>query len=67
MWVNDAAGCVFVNRAYLEFLGLHRQTEVSGYDWAQYIHPDDREFYVGAYRASVQACSAFSGLSLSTP
>jgi PAS domain S-box-containing protein len=49
MWMNDDSGAVFVNRAYLEFLGVHRQTDVGGYDWTQYVHPEDRTAYVGAY------------------
>ena len=46
IWVNDATGCVYANRAYLEFLGVDLDTEVRGYDWARYVHPDDRDAYV---------------------
>jgi two-component system CheB/CheR fusion protein len=49
VWMQDASGCLFVNRAYLEFLGLDDQAVIRGYDWEQYIHPEDREAYVGAY------------------
>ena len=62
MWMNDASGCVFVNRAYLEFLGLHFHTEVGGYDWTQYVHPDDRKAYVAAYQASFRTRTPFSAV-----
>jgi PAS domain S-box-containing protein len=48
IWVNDMAGAQFVNRAYLDFLGVG-EVDVQRYDWAQFIHPDDREAYVTAY------------------
>jgi PAS domain S-box-containing protein len=62
MWMNDASGCVFVNRAYLEFLGLPSQTEVRGYHWTQYIHPDDRDAYVDAYQDSLRTRAPFSAI-----
>jgi len=49
VWMQDASGVLFVNRAYLDFLGLGDQAVIRGYDWAQYIHPEDREAYVAAY------------------
>src|SRR5215813_12853831 len=49
VWMQDASGCLFVNRAYLDFLGLCDQAVIRGYDWEQYIHPEDREAYVAAY------------------
>src|SRR5262245_20441511 len=49
VWMQDASGCLFVNRAYLDFLGLGDQAVICGYDWEQYIHPEDREAYVSAY------------------
>src|SRR5215831_2146823 len=49
VWMEDASGCLFVNRAYLDFLGLDDQAVICGYDWEQYIHPEDREAYVEAY------------------
>src|SRR5262245_20151300 len=48
VWMQDASGCLFVNRAYLDFLGLGDQAVICGYDWEQYIHPEDREAYVSA-------------------
>jgi PAS domain S-box-containing protein len=60
MWMNDASGCVFVNRAYLEFLGLPSQTDVRGYHWTQYVHADDRDAYVAAYQDSLRKRAPFS-------
>ncbi|HKO29603.1 MAG TPA: PAS domain S-box protein [Nitrospiraceae bacterium] len=48
MWMNGPDGCEFVNQEYLRFLGV-KDVEVRGYDWAQFIHPDDRKRYVTAY------------------
>jgi PAS domain S-box-containing protein len=56
--VNGPDGCEFVNRAYLEFLGV-RDVDVRGFDWAQYIHPDDRKGYVTAYLEAVVARRLF--------
>jgi len=52
MWVNGVDGCEFVNRAYLEFFGA-REEEIVGFGWAEYLHPDDRDAYIGAYRAAM--------------
>jgi PAS domain S-box-containing protein len=60
MWLNDLSGCVFVNRAYLDFLGLHSQTEVRGYDWTVFVHPEDREAYIAAYQQSMRTASPFA-------
>src|SRR5262245_60697558 len=49
VWMQDASGRLFVNRAYLDFLGLDDQAVICGYDWEQYIHPEDREAYASAY------------------
>jgi PAS domain S-box-containing protein len=49
VWMQDASGFLFVNRAYLDFLGLDDQAVIRGYDWERYIHPEDREAYVAAY------------------
>lgn len=59
MWLNDTTGCVFVNRAYLDYLGLGRQTDVRGYEWSAYVHPDDREAYLAGYRTAVERRGAF--------
>ncbi len=55
MWLNDEGGAIFVNRAYLEFVGVSTQVDIRGYDWVQYLHPEDRQSYVDAWlRCSTQ-------------
>ncbi|MGA9138636.1 MAG: PAS domain-containing protein [Methanocella sp.] len=49
IWVNGLEGGEYVNRAYLEFLGLSSQVDIRHYDWSQYVHPDDREGYLARY------------------
>src|SRR5262245_31475916 len=53
IWVNGAdAGCEFVNKAYLEFLGK-TLAEVQGFGWQPYAHPDDNERYLDLYLAAL--------------
>ncbi len=49
IWMNGLNGCEFVNHAYLEFIGSRQQQDVADYDWAQYIHDDDRDGYLKQY------------------
>src|SRR5215470_6866519 len=51
IWVNSPTGCEFVNREYLEFLGVG-EAEVLGDKWAEFVHPEDLEDYVKAYHES---------------
>jgi PAS domain S-box-containing protein len=55
IWMNDESGAVFVNKAYLDFIGVERQVDVRGFDWTQFVHPEDREGYVHAYLGAVRA------------
>ena len=48
LWVNGPDGCQFVNRAYVTFLGV-TAAEVRRFDWAEFVHPDDRSIYLTAY------------------
>ncbi|MGC4081548.1 MAG: ATP-binding protein [Vicinamibacterales bacterium] len=59
LWVNGLDGCEFVNRAYLDFIGLDSDVEVRGLDWARFLHPDDRDSYLAAYAGALQARAAF--------
>jgi PAS domain S-box-containing protein len=60
MWLNDASGCVFVNRAYLQFLGVSDEGAVQGNEWSGYVHPDDRQGYLGAWLDALSKRAPFS-------
>jgi PAS domain S-box-containing protein len=49
IWLNGLEGCEYANQQYLDFLGVKNLEDISGIDWAQFIHPDDAENYVSAY------------------
>jgi PAS domain S-box-containing protein len=59
MWLNDETGAAFVNRAYLDFIGATTQADLRGYDWAKYVHPDDRAGYLDAWRRCAQEGALF--------
>jgi PAS domain S-box-containing protein len=59
LWVNGLDGCEFVNRAYLDFIGLENDLEVRGFDWSRFVHPDDRHEYLDAYTRAFRSRSAF--------
>ena len=58
IWINGPDGAEFVNRTYLDFLGVSN-VDVCGYDWARFIHPDDRDNYVHAYLGAVEQRVSF--------
>jgi PAS domain S-box-containing protein len=53
MWMNGPSGCEFVNAAYLRFLGV-TDRDTAGYQWAEFVHPDDRDGYVAGYLRAVE-------------
>lgn len=59
MWINDLNGCRFVNRAYREFLGLSEDSDAAAHNWVEFIHPEDREQYLGAYMDCFQKKAPF--------
>jgi PAS domain S-box-containing protein len=59
LWVNGQDGCEFVNRAYLDFVGLESDLEVRGFDWSRFVHPDDRDEYVDTYMRAFRSRSSF--------
>jgi PAS domain S-box-containing protein len=58
IWINGPAGCDFVNRSYLDFLGV-TMADVQGMGWAKYLHPDDYERYVSGYLAAAEKRALF--------
>lgn len=60
MWINGQDGCEYVNHAYLRFLGAGEEA-VLGDAWTQFVHPDDRDAYVQAYRDAAARRALFEG------
>jgi len=60
LWVNGPDGNEFVNRAYREFVGVDSDEEVGGYDWGRFVHPDDRDGYMNAYRRAFATQAQFT-------
>jgi PAS domain S-box-containing protein len=60
LWVNGPDGCEFVNRAYLDFIGLSSDADVRGYDWSRFVHPDERDTYLEAYFSAFARRSPFA-------
>jgi two-component system CheB/CheR fusion protein len=60
IWVTGPTGCEFVNREYLEFLGVG-ETEVLGDKWANFVHPEDRGAYVNAFLETASRRDRFEG------
>jgi two-component system CheB/CheR fusion protein len=48
IWINGLEGCQTVNRAYEEFTGTTGQ-DLQGFNWTRFVHPEDRDQYVGGY------------------
>jgi PAS domain S-box-containing protein len=59
LWVNGPAGHEFVNRAYLDFVGVESDRQLRGYDWTRFVHPDDRDEYVNAYKRAFATQARF--------
>jgi PAS domain S-box-containing protein len=51
IWQTDSTGVMFVNRFYLNFFGVGFDA-ISGMGWADFLHPEDCDGYVNAYRAA---------------
>ncbi|HEY0179931.1 MAG TPA: ATP-binding protein, partial [Dokdonella sp.] len=58
IWMNGPEGRRYVNKAYLDFLQV-READVQGYDWAKFIHPDDRDAYMSIYREKMAVREPF--------
>jgi PAS domain S-box-containing protein len=58
IWVNSLEGCAYVNRTYLDYLGVG-DVDVRAYDWARFVHEEDRDAYLDAYLKAVAARASF--------
>lgn len=59
IWMNGLEGCEFLNQACLEFFGVERIDQVNGFDWAEYVHPDDQTQAAEAYLRAVAGQARF--------
>ena len=59
IWMNGLHGCEFVNDAYMEFVGVRQQSDLANYDWAMFIHDEDRKAYVNLYLAALHKREPF--------
>src|SRR5262249_37291620 len=53
IWVNDIGGSRFANRAFEEFVGMG-EAQLRDAEWGSFVHSDDRERFVEAYRKAVE-------------
>jgi PAS domain S-box-containing protein len=59
IWMTDAHGkALFLNRTYRECFAVSAEDAVS-FNWADIIHPDDRERYIDAFKAALQKQETF--------
>ena len=59
IWLTDTAGSLkFINRAYLEFLGIGIE-ELPSFDWRQIVHVEDRDRYDEAFMAALREHQPF--------
>ena len=47
-------GARFFNQAYRDFVGVNDDSELIGFEWTRYLHPDDRDDYLAHYLRSVE-------------
>jgi PAS domain S-box-containing protein len=59
IWMTDPAGKIlFVNRTGAEFLGVTAE-QAGDLDYVQFIHPDDRDAYLTAFREALDRRQTF--------
>ena len=59
IWMTDAQGkALFLNRTYRECFAVSEE-DAAAFDWAEIIHPDDRESYLDAFKAALQKRETF--------
>ena len=58
IWLTDGSGKLqFVNRAHRDFFGIGR--DPSEFDWAQFIHPEDRQHYMEEFTNALRGRNNF--------
>jgi two-component system, chemotaxis family, CheB/CheR fusion protein len=58
IWVDDLAGCRFVNHAFEEFVG-EPESEIRRLGEAAFVHPDERRAFVQSYDDAVRGKREF--------
>jgi two-component system CheB/CheR fusion protein len=58
IWMNDLQGIRYVNQAFEEFVGEPEQ-DIRGTEIARFVHPDDREAYIGAFSKAFRERASF--------
>ncbi|HZZ94485.1 MAG TPA: PAS domain S-box protein [Usitatibacter sp.] len=60
IWITTSRGQLeFANRAFLDFFGIPTRRSAAQFDWTEVIHAADRQAYLDAFRASVDARASF--------
>jgi len=57
IWVSDPDEILYANRALIDFLGA--DPSLTRFEWAQLIHPQDRDGYLEAYRQRMERREPF--------
>jgi PAS domain S-box-containing protein len=60
IWENDVRGAVFVNRYFLEFLGVDFD-ELKDMGWSRFLHPEDAAGYLAGYQDAFARREPFVG------
>ncbi|HEY2397124.1 MAG TPA: CheR family methyltransferase [Rudaea sp.] len=60
IWINGTEGKRHINKAYMEFVGAHEST-LQGNEWANFIHPEDRETYFSTFSRQSERHEPFEG------
>jgi len=59
IWTTDTEGKgAFLNRAYRESFAVSAE-DTAAFDWAEIIHPEDRERYIDAFKTALQKRETF--------
>jgi len=59
IWMTDTEGhASFLNRTYLEYFGISADP-MATHNWAEDIHPDDRDAYVAAFQTALRERQPF--------